>query len=177
MCNCHRPRKLMLLLGIYCLLNSRLQAQSSSAAQDYEAITACTQRFYQYLNFSNGNTDAIDSIKEVCSLNASIIANFAGKPQQWTVTSFIEFLKEAVRKQNISRRQETELFEKTDLFGNIAQRFSTYSIQFTTTDKVEQRRGINAIQFVKVNGQWLISALLWDTEKPGTPIPGMYMRK
>ena len=170
------PLRGLLLLAICSLLNGQLRAQSTTVNDD-QAINECIQQFYRYLNFNNGNTASMDSLPRVCTSNASIIANFTGKPMQWTVISFIAFMKESVSKQSIIARQETELFERTDVFGNIAQRFSTYSIQFTTKDKVEQRRGINAIQLLKVEGQWLISAIIWDTEKPGNPIPSMYIRK
>ncbi len=151
-----------------------LSAQMPGTSEDRKSIDTCTLQLYRLLSYQNGNLNGIDSISLLFVTGAKLTANFAKQRQSWTVPEFILFVKEGYSKQSITGRAETELFERTDLFGNIGQRFSTYQIHFTVKGKTEIRKGINAIQFLKVEGKWLINSLVWDVEKPAQQIPAMY---
>ncbi len=68
---------------------------------------------------------------------------------------------------------ESEVARRTEQFGNIAHVFSTYQSRHTPDEK-PFARGINSFQLVKVNDAWKIMTVLWDSERPGNPIPEKY---
>ncbi len=65
---------------------------------------------------------------------------------------------------------ERELHRQTRQFGNIAQLFSSYE---TTRDGKKEvvARGINAIQLYYDGHRWWIASIIWDTDRPGNPMP------
>jgi hypothetical protein len=83
--------------------------------------------------------------------------------------------KENYSKQGISDWEEREVFAKTEVFGKIAQRFSTYQIRFTAKGKETVRRGINAIQLIQQGVKWYITSLAWDRQSETLPIPTRYL--
>jgi hypothetical protein len=64
---------------------------------------------------------------------------------------------------------EREINRVVRKFGNIAQVFSTY--EFSTDDGKEKGRGINSLEFFWDGTRWWISAVSWDEERAGNPIP------
>ncbi|TVR37261.1 MAG: hypothetical protein EA390_00170 [Balneolaceae bacterium] len=67
---------------------------------------------------------------------------------------------------------EWELWGHTDQFGNVAQRISTYAVH---VDAAESERGIILFQFVRVDEQWLIQSMIWQTESDDLAIPSHYL--
>jgi hypothetical protein len=65
---------------------------------------------------------------------------------------------------------EREIHRQTRQFGNIAQLFSSYE---TTRDgkKDIAARGVNAIQLYFDGNRWWIASIVWDTDRPGNPLP------
>src|SRR3569833_1992920 len=92
------------------------------------------------------------------------IPNIGKTPMYLKVDQFISNAKDNFRRQQIGSWVESETCARTDIFGKIAQRFSTYSIRLTANGVESRRAGINAIQLIKVNDSWLISAVAWDKE-------------
>ncbi|MDQ3698664.1 MAG: hypothetical protein M3373_11675 [Gemmatimonadota bacterium] len=70
---------------------------------------------------------------------------------------------------------ERELSHKTETFGNIAHRFSTYDSRRAEDDAEPFARGINSIQLLKDGGRWWVVTVFWDSERPGSPIPRAYL--
>lgn len=72
---------------------------------------------------------------------------------------------------------ERELTRKVDLFGNIAQVFSTYQSFRKADDKDPFARGINSIQLLNDGTRWWIITIYWQAESPENPIPATYLKK
>lgn len=70
---------------------------------------------------------------------------------------------------------EREINRVTRKFGNLAQVFSTY--EFSTADKKTSGRGINSIELFWDGARWWISAVAWDEERAGNPIPKEFLPK
>ncbi len=68
--------------------------------------------------------------------------------------------------------QETQLSYKYELYGHVAQVFSTYEI--TLSGKLVSR-GINSIQAIFDGKQWKVIEIVWDKETPENPIPKKYL--
>jgi hypothetical protein len=70
--------------------------------------------------------------------------------------------------------EEVEIAEITEIFGNVAHRFSTYEKSGTMKGVPFGGSGMNTTQFVMTPAGWRISAMAWDDERPGLTIPDCY---
>ena len=69
---------------------------------------------------------------------------------------------------------EREIGRTTRRFGNIAHVFSAY--EWSTEDKKLKGRGVNSIELFWDGARWWISAVSWDDERPGNPIPKEFLQ-
>lgn len=69
---------------------------------------------------------------------------------------------------------ETDINRRTEIFGNTASIFSTYESRKAADGEVYSR-GINSMQLVFDGKRWWIATVLWDFERPDTPIPAEYL--
>ena len=72
---------------------------------------------------------------------------------------------------------EIEVARQLDCFGNVCQAFSTYESRRAPTDEKPFTRGINTIQLLNDGQRWWIASIVWDSERPGNPIPPEYQKK
>lgn len=70
---------------------------------------------------------------------------------------------------------EREINRVVRRFGNLAHVFSTY--EFSTEDKKMNGRGVNSIELFWDGARWWISAVSWDEERAGNPIPKEFLPK
>lgn len=70
---------------------------------------------------------------------------------------------------------EVEIARHTDLFGNIAQVFSTYEARNDAGEAKPFKRGINSIQLFNDGKRWWIVNMLWDNEREDNPLPAQYL--
>jgi hypothetical protein len=65
---------------------------------------------------------------------------------------------------------EKELTRRIELYGNVAQVWSSYA--GTSTDGSVNVRGINSFQLARQpDGRWLVHSILWQAENPVLPLP------
>jgi hypothetical protein len=70
---------------------------------------------------------------------------------------------------------EREMNRVVRRFGNIAHVFSVY--EYFTEDKKEKGHGINSLELFFDGTRWWISAVSWDEERAGNPIPKEFLPK
>ncbi|POY35650.1 hypothetical protein C3K47_14755 [Solitalea longa] len=70
---------------------------------------------------------------------------------------------------------EKELSRKTDIYGNMAQVFSTYQSLYKQDDSQPFQRGINSLQLMYDGQTWRIMNVTWNAETPENSIPGRYL--
>lgn len=92
-----------------------------------------------------------------------------------TVDAFNQLVSEQLEKGAPREFYEGELWHRTDVFGKIAQRFSTYEAKFDWTASEPFSVGINSIQFIKVAGKWLVSSMVWNDQTESVKIPHEYL--
>ena len=71
---------------------------------------------------------------------------------------------------------ERELSRHVDLYGNIAQVFSTYHAFRKADDKTPFLRGINSFQLLNDGKRWWVISIYWQAETPENKIPGKYLK-
>ncbi len=72
---------------------------------------------------------------------------------------------------------EREISRKADVYGNIAQVFSTYSLFKKADDKEPFMRGINSFQLLNDGKRWWVVTIYWQGESAENPIPKEYLPK
>jgi len=138
----------------------RTQAQNNST--DSLRIDSTVNAFYQTLSFSQPGANHYDDLVHFFTSQGLLISNVGKEPQVWTASQYISGAKEAFSKQQITLWEEQEVHARTDIFGKVAQRFSTYKIRLIAHGMESLREGVNAIQLIKQNGTWLITSVAWD---------------
>src|SRR5262249_60234150 len=98
---------------------------------------------------------------------AVLIMNSGASPEISTVEEFVRSRRAAFDRGELRSFEETELAERTELFGNIAHRFSPYRKRALTDRGAIDTRGAISTQFVRTADGWRISSMAWDDERPG----------
>lgn len=70
---------------------------------------------------------------------------------------------------------EREIARKTEVFGNIAHVFSTYSAYRKSDDKEPFMRGINSFQLLFDGKRWWVMTIYWQAESRDNQIPKEYL--
>ncbi len=126
------------------------------------------------------------SVKEGCRADLSIInqlfipegliiKNVSSTPEIYNLQQFIEPREKMLNEGVLLDFREEELSEKTEIFGNIAHRFSLYRKSGVMSGVAFEARGMKTIQFVKTPDGWKMSSLAWDDEREGLSIPDEYI--
>lgn len=89
--------------------------------------------------------------------------------REWDVEGFIEDAKRFWRDEGFWER---ELGGRTERFGNVAHRISSYESLVGAEDAEPAARGVNSFQLIRYGGRWWITSVVWDVEADGRPIPG-----
>jgi len=71
---------------------------------------------------------------------------------------------------------EKEIARRVDVYGNIAQVFSTYESFHKKDDKTPFARGINSFQLLNDGRRWWVITIYWQGETPENPIPKEYLK-
>lgn len=70
---------------------------------------------------------------------------------------------------------EVEVHRVTESYGQIAHLFSTYESRRNAADAEPFARGINSFQLLNDGARWWVLSILWDAERPESPIPSRYL--
>lgn len=143
---------------------------------DEAAIKAAVDSAYAAISFTNGKPPDTNRIKKYFIPQAQLINFIADTAQILSISDFAKAYKNYIETTHINYFFETEMFGRTDQFGNIAQRISTYKTFINSPDVVSER-GVNSFQLIKTPGGWRVSSIIWDVEDKSLPIPQYYLPK
>ncbi|MBL8351382.1 MAG: hypothetical protein JNL87_13860 [Burkholderiaceae bacterium] len=87
-------------------------------------------------------------------------------------SQFIAPRNENVRVGELTDFHESELSGTTEMFGNVAHRFSAYTKSETLKGSRFSARGMISTQFIHTPRGWTVSSMAWDDERPGLQIAG-----
>jgi hypothetical protein len=65
---------------------------------------------------------------------------------------------------------EKEVARRTFVFGNVAHVLSSYELSRAPGEN-PFRRGVNSIQLFCDGNRWWVLSIVWDSERPGNPLP------
>ena len=130
--------------------------------------------FFRAVSVEEGATPPYETIHGLFIETGLLVKNTTSMPEISTVSQFIEPRQGMVRSGDLTRFNEVELSESTEIFGNVAHRFSSYAKSGTMKGVPFTARGMISTQFVQTPTGWKISAMAWDDERAGLSIPEQY---
>ena len=129
------------------------------------AIDAIAESFFDLFDNRNGRPPSLDLLHQLVLPGATIVRATDPVPELTDVPTFLAPRVRMLRDGTLREFSERELTATTEIFGNVAQRFSLYEktgirdgVRFTT-------RGMKAFQFARTPEGWRIAAVAWDDER------------
>jgi hypothetical protein len=142
-----------------------------SAQQEIQTVT---KQLYSCISFQKGQTPELERLKTLFMADGKLTNNNA-EPVSMTVDQFNHMLNEQVKTGALSQLYEAELWHRTEVFGKVAHRFSTYEVKFDWAATEPSNIGINSIQFVKVDDRWLVNSMAWNEQTETMQVPDQYL--
>jgi hypothetical protein len=147
--------------------------------EDVSSIDAIMKAVYEVISGDAGEKRDWDRFRTLFHKDARLIPS--GKNQQtgivgatvFTPDQYIQRASTFMAKEGF---YEKEIARRTDIYGNIAQVFSTYASYHKNTDKEPFQRGINSFQLLNDGKRWWVITIYWQAETKETPIPKEYLK-
>ncbi len=136
-----------------------------NATQDRLEIDALTARFFDLFTNKDGRILNLKDIKSIFIPKGILISNTEDTPAFYDLDGFVSPRVEMLTNGTLTNFCEREISHSTELFGNIAQRFSLYEKTGELNSEHFETTGMKTIQFAKVNGKWKMSSVAWGDEK------------
>ena len=141
---------------------------------ELESLDQLTQDLYAAISFRSGEAPDLERLPSLFLLPGVLINNNGEEPVIWDVAGFMETYRQQTAAGAVHSFMEEEITDRTELFGAIAHRFSTYQARFRGEPAEAVIQGINSIQFIKTGGVWRVVSIIWNDQQEGRPIPEEY---
>jgi hypothetical protein len=145
-------------------------------ADDVKTVEAVIGALYDVLSGPRGTPRNWERFRTLFADGARVISTSAqpGAPARPIVLSADEYAQFAapVLERGVFEKEVARTIEK---YGSIAHVFSTYECRRSMNDASPYQRGINSIQLMNDGTRWWITAMTWDAERAGNPIPAKYL--
>jgi hypothetical protein len=138
------------------------------------ALKTLIDEFFGAVSFDAGASPAYATIRELFIEDGKLIRNSGELPEISSVGDFIVDREQAFGSGALTSFEEVEVAETTEVFGNVAHRFSTYTKRGTMNGEAIEGAGLISTQFIQTPTGWKISSMAWDDERPGLAIPDRY---
>jgi len=135
-----------------------------NATQDKLKIDALTTRFFDLFTNKNGRVPNVKEIKSIFISKGILMNNTEDTPIDYDLDGFIKPREEILTNGTLANFCEREISHNTELYGNIAERFSLYEKSGELNGKYFETKGMKTIQFVKVKREWKMSSIAWSDE-------------
>jgi hypothetical protein len=153
-----------------------LELDFEESGQDLMEIDELTELLYSCISFRQGERPDLERLKGLFIKVGILINNNDDDPLIFTIDNFVKAIDYQISAGSLKSFSEREVAGKTEVFGKVAHRFSTYEARFDPDDAEPLSLGINSIQLIKVENSWLVSSIAWNDETEDRKIPEKYIR-
>ena len=137
-------------------------------------LKTVTDEFFRAVSFDSGQMPAYARIRDLFIDDGRLIRGSSDVPEISSVDEFIAARQNMFDSGALTSFAEVEIVETTEVFGNVAHRFSTYEKHGTIQGEAIEGSGLISTQFIRTPTGWRISSMAWDDERPGLAIPDRY---
>ena len=155
---------------------------SPKSNNDYQVLDASTIKAtidstYSTFSYKRGVRIDTEKIRAQFLPEARIIIFDDKNTQNLSVTQFVNFMAGMMKGQNLDSFENIETGGRTEEFGHLAHRISSFKLYVNTRDTVADR-GVASFQLVKTSRGWKVSAMAWDTQNPAQHVfvPAYYIQ-
>jgi hypothetical protein len=138
---------------------------------DAVQVVDLLHRFFAAVSFAEGSAPKYEQLAELFAADGRLIRAGAEGPQNLRVDDFVADRRRLLADSGLTSFHESEIAGRTDIFGHVAHRLSTYRKNGVLPGGAFEARGVISTQFVKDHRGWTISSMAWDDERPGLTIP------
>lgn len=128
------------------------------------ALAALMVDFFAAVSFESGGRPAYDRLQLLVAPACRFVNASGDLPEFSDLAGFIAPRQRSVDAFELTAFEEVETTAATDVFGNIAQRWSAYTKRGTRRGQEFSARGFVSTQFVLLDGAWRITCMAWDDE-------------
>jgi hypothetical protein len=132
------------------------------------------ERFLGAVSFAQGERPAYGELRNLFADGGHLTKTSDGVPESATVDAFIAPRQASVDAGALTWFEEVEVAEITEIFGNVAHRFSTYEKRGSLNGDAIDARGAISTQFIRTPDGWRMSSMAWDDERAGLELPARY---
>jgi hypothetical protein len=137
-------------------------------------LRALMGTFLQAVSFEPGGAPDYASIRELFTPHGLLINTGGECPEVSGVEAFIAPRLARVDSGALTAFTEVEVGAVTEIFGNVAHRFSTYEKRGTLDGVTSQAAGMISTQFIRTPDGWKITVMAWDDVRAGLDLPERY---
>ena len=174
-------KKLLLSLVLCLVAINTAMAQTAKEAdpKDVGSLDSIMKAVYDVISGDAGKPRDWDRFRSLFHKDARLIP--VGKNAQTGVFGANalnpdDYVKRAEPNFAVNGFHERELARHVDIYGNIAQVFSTYHAFRKADDKTPFLRGINSFQLLNDGKRWWVVTIYWQAETPDNKIPEKYLK-
>lgn len=138
--------------------------------EDEAAIADIVRTFFAAFTSGAECAARLEGLRQLFLPEAVIVRTCGGEPVVYGVDGFISPRRELLTNGTLTDFREWEESGRTEIFGDIAQRFSVYAKAGVQHGASFTGRGMKTLQFVRTSAGWRISAVAWDDERDGLMI-------
>ena len=143
--------------------------------KEIKEIDRLALNLYSCISFKEGSRPDLDTFKRLFIPDGMLIDNNYNPPMITRIDQFIDVFNEEVSHGSMKSLFEKELWNRTELFGKIAHRVSTYEARLDPSDPEPFSLGINSIQFINIDNFWRINSIIWYDQTENFLIPKKYL--
>lgn len=138
------------------------------------ALRSLIEQFFAAVSFPEGGAPQYSRIRDLFVPDGLLIKNSGDEPEISGLDAFIAPRQELFDSGRLTFFEEVEVAARTEAFGNVAHRLSTYDKRGIQDGIAFSATGIITTQFIATPTGWLMTSMAWDDERPGLAVPDHY---
>ncbi|WP_271783839.1 GNAT family N-acetyltransferase [Aquimarina algiphila] len=133
--------------------------------KDRKEINNLAKTFFDLFTNANGKVPDVKMVLDLFIPSGRIINNTNEYPEIYSLEEFIIPREQLLNGGILTDFIEYEISSKTEIYKNIANRFSLYEKSGRRNGIHFESKGMKSMQFIKVNNLWKIVSIVWNDEK------------
>ena len=147
---------------------------------DVSTIDGLIKALYESLSFNIGSQPDYHRLRTLFHPQGQVLPARTDKETKSEVIELEFYIRQSVESIVFGGLERkglimTEVSRRAQSYGAVGQIFSTFEVRHTAQDINPLQRGIYSIQLLRENQRWWILFLMWDLERPNSPIPRAYL--
>jgi hypothetical protein len=141
------------------------------------SVDGIVEALYASISGPRGQPRDRGRFESLFAPDARLIPTSADAPGGYTAMTPAEYWEQAEGPLMSMGFTEAEIGRTTETFGRVTHAFSAYESYREDQGDPDTpfARGINSIQILEAGGRYWIMTVMWDSERPGNPIPDRYI--